>query len=573
MFKTKQSNLIEKKDGNASKKENAFVKAGKEKSRSIRRANIATVSGNGAAKITTTDDVFVDQFASAGNYKKPREYDIVAADMEKIWKNDPLKAIKLSFYFRMITRTTALIDGSKTETLQRGQGLKNEGIMRMLWIAINHPDDFWNNFHILVAIGSWKDIFQMLSLDLQFHRWEGRVLDWEKMGQVIVAGLKNENTLNLVKKYLPQIKANSKCNTLPAQANTIIAKWVCSIILGVKEQDDWRNYRRYRKFKNSGNAHEWQKLISQKRFSKIDFGSVHGRALAILVSGKFLKNSKLEAKYADWIEAQPVAKYTGYAYELMEPLAGIKPLKSYQEMTMNKQFMGLVEKAKKGIEDSSSFLCVVDVSASMSSQAHGTKVPSIHIALCTALYFSYMLKGPFAEHFMKFSNDAELIEWKGNTPIERIRNIRIKGAGNTDLQAVTQLLIDIKAKNIPESDFPTGLLCISDGEFDGTGNGEGEVSKMRKRLLAMDFSKKYVDNLKVVLWDIPNTFYGRDPGTKSVFEDFADTPNLFHISGLDPAVVSFILGGGKNDKKAPVNSEELLEAALDQEILNLIKRT
>ena len=57
--------------------------------------------------------------------------------MQILWGQNPQLTLALTFY-RMITRQTTLKRNS--QTIQRGQGLKHEGIFRMIWIEINHPD-------------------------------------------------------------------------------------------------------------------------------------------------------------------------------------------------------------------------------------------------------------------------------------------------------------------------------------------------------------------------------------------------------------------------------------------------
>ena len=58
----------------------------------------------------------------------------IYSDMNLLWSQDKDIATRLTLYIRMITRKTDLIDGTSTETVQRGAGLKHEAIMRMLWI-------------------------------------------------------------------------------------------------------------------------------------------------------------------------------------------------------------------------------------------------------------------------------------------------------------------------------------------------------------------------------------------------------------------------------------------------------
>ena len=126
----------------------------------------------------------------------------------------------------MITRIVQLFSGVSTSVSQKGAELKHEGIMRMIWLHKKEPSIFWKNIGLFVSVGSWKDIITMLQYDLVYNGWEGRQLDWEKMGDLIVTGLNNPNTVNLIKKYLPQVKARSKCSTVESQADTMIAKLV-----------------------------------------------------------------------------------------------------------------------------------------------------------------------------------------------------------------------------------------------------------------------------------------------------------------------------------------------------------
>ena len=86
-----------------------------------------------------------------------------------------------------------------------------------------------------------------------------------------------------------------------------------------------------------------------------------------------------------------------------------------------------------------------------------------------------------------------------------------------------------------------------------------------KRLEGAGFSEEYVKNFKIIMWDIPNYYYGKDNAVK--FEDFADAPNFFYMSGMDSSAVAFILGT-KNNPKIPRNAEELMEVALNQDLLN-----
>lgn len=565
-FSKKKTSLFDNKE-TVTSQENAFVREGlKESSK--------TVSGNGALKYSTSGDAFVDNFALIANFKAPRDYAEVSKDMYKLWSINPKKCLQLAVYIRLITRETQIALPGETVTLdvQRGQGLKNEGIMRMLWLAIHHKPTFMANMPYFIAAGSWKDVFEMMSLDLQYHGWKGRKLDWNFMRNTILSGLANPNTSELVKKYLPTIRSVKECKTVESQARTIIGQYLASCIYGKKkskekESDSRAAQRKYRRIKRSGTAHKWQQLISQKNLLELDFNTIHGRALSLLVGSKFLKNHGLIEKYQKWIASKPVAKYTGYVFELFQPLGNsyrINRLPEYQEMTINKQFDGLVETGKQNLRPDNKLLVVRDISSSMTSCGRGTNMSAYAIAKSMALYFSAMFDGPFKDAYATFSDTCKLCKWQGKTAIEKWANDTDSNFGSTNFQAVAEMLVKIR-KNVPESEFPTGVLCISDGDFNWCGVNESNFNKFRKTLLSGGFSKDFVENFKLILWDIPNSYYGNS--TRAKFEDFADAPNNFYISGYDPAAVAFIMGTEQR-QVTPKNASELFIAAMDQDLLN-----
>lgn len=524
-----------------------------------------TESGNGSLKYVTSNDVLTDQFALISNYKEPRSYADIANDCEALWKYNPTICVKFAIYVRMITRDTKV--GNETLKSQIGQGLKHEGIFRLMWLAINHKKTFMKNIHLFIAAGSWKDIIQMLSLDLQYHGVFKRKLDWEFLGNTIVAGLNNPEYDNLIKKYLPTIRSAKACKTVEAQANNLVGKFIAKKLYGIPTKEgDFSTYAKYRRLKNSGTAHLWQQKISKQDYLNIDFDTVAGRALALLAGSKFLANQGLEEKYTNWIISKPVAKYTGYVYELFKPLEDAST--TYQRATIDKQFAQLIQNAKGKIE--STFLVVRDVSSSMECRAVGTNVSSNTVAKAMALYFSEFLIGPFHEIFLSFEHTVRCHKWEGETPSEKWKNDAIEAFGNTNFLGVADFFVRMKLKGVSEDEFPSGILCISDGEFDRVSDSNvSNFIAFKQKLLDAGFSFAFVHHFKIVLWDIPNYFYSYKPRPK--FETFADAPNFFYMSGFDPAAIAFLFGDPVKQKAEPKTASELARAALDQDLLNLVR--
>jgi hypothetical protein len=516
-----------------------------------------TRSGNGALKFSSSGDTFTDQFTKAGKYKEPRKFSEIAKDAEMLWGEDPLKAVKFTLFLRTIPRVVNLPDGTKTELPQKGTELKHEAIMRMLWLHGKSPESFWNNILLFVSLGSWHDVFTMLQYDLSYNGWKDRQLDWDKFGDLILAGLNNKHTVDLVKKYLPQIKARSQATTIDAQSNNAIAKWICSLLFGNKEGPS--TYKQYRKLKNSGTAHDWQKLISQSKFKDIEFDKIHGRALSILVKSKFLKNQGLSEKYAAWITAPTTkeVKYTGFVHELFE---GFWTGDKNKIATIDKQFETLVEKARTN--EVTDLIVVRDTSSSMRSQCPGTKSTCYDVAKALALYFSSFLKGRFADHWIEFNSTAKLQKWVGQTPTDKWKNDCSSYVGGTDFQSVVDLFCQMRSQGVPEEDFPSGILAISDGEFNKTQLDDTNVEAARKKL-RNHFSKEYADNFIIVLWNLQNRYYGSGSGEK--FETGVNTRGCYYFGGYSASVISFL-----NDGKI-MTTYELMEAALNQEVLNMVE--
>jgi hypothetical protein len=472
-------------------------------------------------------------------------------------------AVVFAFYIRMITRVTTLMNGEQTTVPQKGAELRYEGIMRLVWLSQKAPATFWKNIDLLVAVGSWKDIISILQYDLIYHGWEGRKMDWNKFGKLILSGLNNDKQSELLKKYLPQIKATSKATTVESQADTMIGKWICSLLFGTKIENSGRSYKMYRKLKSEGTAHQWQQLISQGKHSLVDFNKIHGRALNLLARSKYLKNQGLESKYEAWItDDKTEAKFTGFVHELFSNLPrALSELSVAARETINKQFMTLVEKGKSKTHETN-LIVVRDTSSSMGSQAQGTNMNCYNIAKALALYFSEFLTGEFANNWIEFNSTAQMHTWSGHTALEKWYNDRSSYVGGTNFESVIKLFAKIKSQGVAESDFPTGILCISDSEFNPSSLGRTNVESALNILRQAGFSDEYVSKFVIVLWNLQNTYYGKNSGSK--FETYGNVPNVYYFSGYSAATVSFLTDDIKN-------ASELFQAAMNQEVLQMVK--
>lgn len=553
-FKEKQKSLW---DNPKSSETSAFTKAS--------MTNITTQSGNGALKYTTTGDPFIDQFNNASKYKQPRTFEEVSNDMNILCSINIIEAVKLTFYLRAISRKTKDIKGNSLKETVKGQGLKNEGIYRMLYLALNYPDIFKTVLPVYIYVASWKDIITFMKLDVMYHTFENKQLDWKYLTEFLLEGIQLESQRNLVFKYLPQIKAKSKCTTIEAQANVVVAKYISNILaekFGYESKTKEYKYKKYRLLKSSGTAHQWQQLISQKDFKNINFNTIAGRALNLLVSGKFLSNQGLENVYSEWLMKQPTAKFTGFPYEIFKDL---KTTEKYKIHTYDKQFETLLSNAKV-IDNFTTYLPVVDISGSMTSKVNGTNTTALQVAMTMALFFSKLSQSNFNSLYYTFSSNVEAHTFNKTSHTEALKEaLKLNYIGSTNFQGIANKLIEIRQQGVSESEFPGGIICFSDGEFNSVKDNQTNYRAFMLRLTSSQlFSIEFISKFKIILWDIPSDYYSSKPESK--FESNATTPNMIHLAGLDASIMSFLLGKEIAEKQE-ITTKELYNAVMSQEIL------
>ena len=152
---------------------------------------------------------------------------------------------------------------------------------------------------------------------------------------------------------------------------------------------------------------------------------------------------------------------------------------------------------------------------------------------------------------------------RGKTASEKWRNDKSSYLGSTNFQSVIDLFCNLKAQGTPESDFPSGIVCISDGEFNPAQLGKTNVEMAINKLRQVGFSPEYCDSFKICLWNLDNGHYGAPSNTK--FETFGSVKNVFYLSGYSASNVQFLL----NDEVE--TAQDLFDAAMDQELLRLVK--
>lgn len=513
-----------------------------------------TMTENGAVSNSSTGDILVDQFGSVSGYNG-RQIDKVFSNQEELWVENDLKSLQFIFYLRAISReSNILVDGEDKGTMaQKGQGLRDEVFKRLLWVAENHPKTFYANIALLPMVGSWKDIWELMWYDINLNV---NVLDEEKMFALIASGLAMEKTCDLVKKYLPSMTAIKKQSTWRSRTMNVLARKFMRYM-------GW-NHKEYRKFKTSGNAHDFQKYISQKMYDAINWSHIPGKAMTKLVASKFITKQNLLKSYENWLDKQDTIKYNGYAYELGYILNHNK-LYKHQKNTLNKQFDNLIQNVKKNTSFKENVWCALDTSGSMTWKYNNSNVTPYDVCSSLGVFFSTLNEGAFHKQVIMFDTTSYVKQLRGDF-CQMMRQLPKNAMGGTNFLSVVKRIVKIRKDNpsIPLEDYPTTLLVVSDMQFNATGGVDTNYERCKTMLLEV-FPQEFVDNFKFVWWNVATAT--RD------FPSRINDGGTFLLSGFDGSVISLLLGEELTEKtkKKPQTMQELVDVALSQEVFSLLK--
>ncbi len=527
------------------------------------------VTWNGAVSNSTTGSSTLDYFAKCGSYRG-RPCEAVNADMASIFGSDPLEAMRIVLYNRMVTRKAKGFT-NVCDSVQRGQGQRDEFVKSLAWLENNYPEYLYKNLWLVPVVGCWKDLWYD-SAATGFYYYVNK----PEVFKVIKAGIKSEYHRGLLAKYLPKIRSRKSVkNERHVRLNTF-ARELCAF-LGWSEAD-------YRRFKSAPEncAHLYQRQMCDNEWTDIDFNMIPGKALFNILArkGKDKKNAierhDLEQKYLEWIMKQPTAKFTGYPYELYNAAKGNRTL--IKRHTFNKQFDGLIAKAKDSVNPEllkKGVLCALDTSGSMTMEygmggIQQSGIAPIDVCVSLGIYFSNLIEGYFHDHVIMFDNQSRFLKLNGQF-CDKVDQVPANAMGGTNFQSVIDEIVRVRRQNpeIPVSDFPEVLLVVSDMQFN-PGDYRHHVDQHTNYETAMKKLRAVgLPDMTIIWWHVNGEHTNDFPST-------IDDAGTVLISGFDGAIVTAILGGtekvvdektGEQRQRTP---EEMMQLALDQEILQKV---
>lgn len=221
--------------------------------------------------------------------------------------------------------------------------------------------------------------------------------------------------------------------------------------------------KEYRKLLSWGRKQEniLERLMSANEWDKIDFSKIPSKA-GLIYKQAFARRDIIAKKYEAFAK-DATAKVNA---EVLYPHdVAHAAFRSYN-LSLNDPNRLMIQKYWDNLKDfyngrEENGIAVVDVSGSMS----GTPMEA---AVSMGAYIADKANGPFAHHFITFSNRPQLVEFEGVDIVDKFERCRRADWGmNTNLQAVFDLLLKTaKSKNVKPEDMITKLFIFSDMEFD-----------------------------------------------------------------------------------------------------------
>lgn len=398
-----------------------------------------TLTENGAVTHTSTRSDLLDMFAMGAAMRKRTDEDVILM-FRKAFKENPSYALKCLFYIRDI---------------RGGQGERRFFRVCMRDLAFQNTEAAMRNLRHVPEFGRWDDLYVFVGTPLEAA------------------------TLNFMKE---QLALDIQCKT-----PSLLAKWMKSEntssaesrrLATITRKAMGMNHKQYRKTLSvlRGRINIVERLMSENRWDEIEFDKIPSKAGMIyknafarhdLEREKSVKEVQTYAEFARDTTKKVNAK-TLYPYECVEKAAQLMGSTCWgsRHHNMNDTNRLMVNKFWDNLTDyfngaSLNALAVVDTSSSM----WGTPV---YVATSLGMYCAEKAGGPFAGHYVSFSQNPRLVKVEGVDFCDKVdRIIRTDLCENTDIEKTFDMLLDTAIRNgCSQEDLPQNIIIISDMEFD-----------------------------------------------------------------------------------------------------------
>lgn len=396
---------------------------------------------NGATAHKTTKSAVYDMFALGGSYRNRSVEDTVLLFKNAYEENKDL-ALKCLFYLRDV---------------RGGQGERNFFRICFNWLCKNYPADARKLYTLLPEYGRYDDLWYATEGTEVFRNCIALIEDQLALDL-------DSKTPSLLAKWLPS--ENTSSYDTRKMANKIRKA------LGLSSKQYRKQLSTLRE-----RIKVVETLMSENRWNEIEFDKIPSRA-GLIYKNAFARRDMIAAKYETFIKsdktkvnAKVLAPYE-IAHRAFDWRTYNLDVDNVDRVALQKYWDNLPnyygDKKENGIP-------VVDVSGSMSG------LP-MEVAVSLGAYIADKAHGPFANHFITFSERPQLVKFEGVDIVDKFNRCKNADWGyNTNIEAVFDMLLSTALnKNVKPEDIPTRLYIFSDMEFD-EGMGIDERRNMWNR--------------------------------------------------------------------------------------------
>ena len=395
----------------------------------LKNANNFTLTENGGVTHKSTRSDLLDMFAMGAAMRKRSNEDVILM-FRKAFAENPVYALKCLFYIR---------------DARGGQGERRFFRVVMKDLATYNTDAAKRNLKFVPEFGRWDDLYIFVGTPLEKDALqlmkEQLALDVQcKTPSLLAKWLKSENTSSADSRYL---------------ANKTRA------YLGM-------SHKQYRKTLSilRQRINVLERLMSAGRWDEIEFDKIPSRA-GMIYKNAFARHDLERAKNEN------VQTYADFAKDTTKKVnASVLNPVDIAERVFNHRYgatdtdRAMYEKYWQNLKDyyngrEENGIAVVDVSGSMTGQP-------MNAAVSMGAYIAERGKGPFANHFITFSGNPQLVRFEGIDIYDKFhRAVSADWGMNTNIEATFDLLLNVALQNkCAQDEMPSTVYIFSDMEFD-----------------------------------------------------------------------------------------------------------
>ena len=381
-----------------------------------------TLTENGGITHKTTKSMLLDMFAMGAAMRNRSDNDVILM-FKNAYEENPEYALKCLFYIRDV---------------RGGQGERRFFRVCMNWLAKTYPEAAKRNMPFIAEFGRWDDMYCLMDTTLEKDMFA-------LLKKQFVLDLSCE-TPSLLAKWLPSCNASSR-QTIAKGNRTRMA-------FGLTQKEYRKALSVLRKRINV-----LERLMSAGKWDEIEFDKIPSKA-GLIYKNAFARRDIIKKKY----EAFAKDTNTKVNAAVLNPVdIAHQIFNSYHasetDRLMWDKYWANLKDYYNGRQENG--IAIVDVSGSMSG------VP-MEAAVSMGAYIAERGKGPFQNHFITFSGNPELVEFKGVDIFDKFHRARQANWGmNTNIEAVFNLLLNTALREgVEKSEMPETLYIFSDMEFD-----------------------------------------------------------------------------------------------------------